>query len=264
MNRFFYLTAAVLLFSVGKTTIAANRILFLGMSAGGAPAIESTFEKLLRERLSMVPELNLIDYVETLRYQHIIDFKRYPTVSEKMVKNLQKIVPDSFIVIWGGIKHLGIKPIRQNIIGSAAEGELTVGLTVYHISRGAFLHSGDIKSSFRKNKGFVFFSPAEKVVSVTAADRVEITNKLIDDALSTATSIIVSILKSADMLQPIVQSGGDNDVNKTPSISDVFSVPSVDAPKIYEEKSVDVSTDKITEETIIPSSNENNSSTETK
>jgi hypothetical protein len=239
---------------------ATSKILFLGLSGEGAPSIEKTFDASLRERLSVVSDLKLIDYIETCRFQRLIDFTRYSTVSENLVKNLQKHLPDSLIVIWGAIKHLGIKPVRRKLLNASLHGTLTVGIHIYLLNQSTFLHSGTIESSFDKSKGTVFFSSVEKVTTVSASDREEIIRGLLDNALNKTTSIIVSVLKSTRLLQPGYISATE-ETYRPPSISDVFTVPSVEAPEVN-------GTPSITEETSDESSekqmNENNSATETK
>ncbi len=242
---------------------AIDRIVFIGLSGEGAPAIEQTFDRLLREQLTVIPDCAVADYVETLRYRKMIDFNRYPVVSEQFVTELQKLIPDAALIIWGSIKKMSIKPVRRTLINAIAEGELTVGLTVYNLTQGTFAYSGDVKGAAKKREGFVFFSSVDKVTHIPASDRAELTEQIVNDAVLASASIIRSILRSEN-LQFAGTVKGDTGKGRSPSISDVFTVPSVAPHEIQDNPPLITPDSGNTKKNVSPPPDKNKTSTGTK
>jgi hypothetical protein len=72
------------------------------------------------------------------------------------------------------------------------------------------------------------------LVHATARDRAELLEKLVNQAVENSGRIISAVAKSQTFKNT---KNSDVQQYKVPSISDVFSVPSVEAPNLDQEKS---------------------------
>ena len=253
----------IVLFFSSFRTFAVEKILFLGLSGEGAPAIEQTFDRVLRERLSVVPDFVVIDYIETLRCRKHTEFNDHPTVSEKMLNDLLPLLPDSVTIVWGSIKKLTLEPVRRKLITAAINAELTVGLSVYHLAERHFAYNGNVESFFKKQKGFVFFTPINETPPLGAAERTAIIDHLINDGATKSAGIISSLVRS-EQLRAASLPKQDSADGHAPSISDVFTVPSVEPPAISNLPVIESSDSIPFESSAPPADDKNKSSTGTK
>ena len=209
---------------------AGSEVVFIGLYGEGAPAVEKTYDRLLREHLSVLPQIHSADYIQAQRFANMIKFDTYPTVSENLVKSLITLASDTTLFVWGTIKKYRIKPIRKAFFFSKLKGELTIGLNMYSLSRGKYAYSGNVKAVTFKSKGMVGFRPVEKVVHISALDRAEILEELEYDAVQASGRMISAVVHS----ESFQTDKGETGVNtyEVPSMSDVFSVPSVDAQAV--------------------------------
>lgn len=206
-------------------------VVFIGLSGENAPAVEKTYDRLLRERLSVMPGIKAVDYLQTQRYREQINFEDYPTVSRVLVESLNKLVSDTTLFVWGTVKEYRISAIRKNLIGSALKGELTIGLNIYNSAHQTYAYAGNVKASVSKSKGLIFFSRLDRAVHISALDRTEMLEELESKAVANSARMISAITK-------IVEKGtrtADVEQYKVPSLSDVFSVPSMEAPTVKQE-----------------------------
>ena len=224
----FFLLFSVLILSPS----AAPRILFLGLSGEGAPAIEKSFDRMLRSRINTMPGMSVIGYDESQRHRRSLDLDRSGIISEEQLIALEERLPDSVMVIWAQIKKLAIVPLRRNLIRADIKGTMQTGLTVYNLSRKSFSYSGIVESVASKHKGFILFAPVELETHISAADREELIEKLVADAVAGCADIIESLRRSEQMTPEKVVPLTDTTTNRPPSISDVFAVPSVEAAEI--------------------------------
>ncbi len=219
--------------SFSHAIYAEEAILFLGFQGDNAPAIEETMDELLRERLSVIPGVKLVDYRETLRYRHDIDFDRFSTLPLYSVDGLNEVISDTVLVIWGSIKNLRIEAIRRHLIGSGFRGELVTSVSVYDLSSRRFSHIGDIHSEALKKKGFIFFTPPERAITATSTERTEISRDLMEKTITQITGILTSLARNRQDNSAGAPPGNpDGSTARAPSISDVFTVPSMEPAKI--------------------------------
>lgn len=246
-------------------TIAVDKILFLGLSADGAPAIEQTFDRLLRDRLSVDPGFAVIDYIETLRCRKHIGFNNHTTVSVNMLTGLNTMLPDSVLIVWGSIKRVALEQRRRKLIKAVINAELTVHLSVYNLVEGLFAYSGDIQCFLQKPKGFIFFTPVKETPPIGASQRAAIIDELIEDAAAKSAGIISSLVRSVQLRTAPLQARTDSANGRSPSISDVFTVPSVEPPVISNNPPIESRQDSTLSESRRPAGGGNNkSSTGTK
>jgi hypothetical protein len=217
-------------------------IVVIGMASGGAPAFEETFDKRLRENLSTMPDLFLVDYLQTQLYRQKIRFNEFPTVSRKLVESLKQYSSDSALFIWGQIKDYSVKGIRRRMIRGYIHGEIVVTLNIYSLRYKNYAFSGDIHVDAEKPKGFLFFGDAENEVLISGIEKNGIIDQLIDKAALQSSMIIAAIMRG-ERLHAAKESDAKNmSKYEVPSVSDMFTVPSVEAASINKTRKKPVTT----------------------
>jgi hypothetical protein len=215
----------------GPVIAAQNQLLFMGLTGQGAPASSRSFEQRLRNELSMLDRVTVVDYVETQRYREMADFNRYPATSEKMLQSLLKFIPDSMLIVWGSINNIELNPIRKNIFGAAIEGKLSVGIAIYNLQQRGYSYNGNVQSTITAKEHPIYFSPVKKVIHISASRRAALTDSLISLAVFNSIAVIESVLKNR--IRVDTNKDSINNVrSNAPSISDIFTVPSIEAAQI--------------------------------
>jgi hypothetical protein len=214
---------------------ASSDIVFLGVLGDDSPTMEKGFDKRLREVLSVSPEYRVTDYLESMEFKNRINFNDYPTVSRRLVESLRLYSNDSTIFIWASVKHLTLKPVRTWLVRARIDADIALTLTVYSLRFKEFSFIGDVHGSASKSKVFIFFYPLERGVHISALDRSEIVETLIDQAALQSATMITAVVRSE---KAKVARGPDTlEMKKTkePTISDMFNVPYAE-PKSLEKK----------------------------
>lgn len=246
--------------TVGIGTFA-REIVFVGLFGDAAPAIERTFEYKLRNELSVIQEATLSDYQQSQLYRHRINFLNYPTVSKQLVDELSLITSDSNLIIWGTVTTCQMKPQRTNLLFSEIKGELAITLSIYNLNRKAYAYTGTIRTTATLPKGPIFFADVAKNTTLSSVERTNLLEELMTEASQTSSEMIKAVLRNENLKAPVVSSKQEVDTYRVPSISDVFSVPSLKAQEIpaISPKSETDSTPPTTEK-----NSENRSQTKTK
>jgi len=208
-----------------------KEILFLGMAEEGAPAVSQSFDQLLRTRLSAEAGIRISDYENSLRYRERLSFSRYPTISSGQLVKLQQILPDSLLLLWGRVVSTEIKPERSKLIGSHYDAELKINLSIFNPEQKAFIFNGIITSQKTFPGPTILFSSVEKTATLNAVERSAIIGELLENASSKSASMITSIVQNNRKIKA-QETTPDKEPENSPSISDVFSVPSVEPQKI--------------------------------
>jgi hypothetical protein len=211
---------------------AGQDLVFLGVLGNDAPAIEKSFDRRVRDALSVNPDYRVWDYLESQDFRRRIGFDEFPVVSRRLVESLRSFSNDSTVLAWVTIKKFSMNPRRKWVFGSEIVGGIVLTLGVYSLRFRDFAFIGDVVCGATKGKDPVFFYPLERGTHITAIDRSEITSRLIDEAA----------YRSADMISAVVRSeknkaakGLDTmniEKNKEPSISDMFDIPSVEPASV--------------------------------
>lgn len=223
-----------------------SEIVFIGLTGEGAPAIEKSYDQLLRERLASSTQFQTADYLVVQNYKERIDFHRHPVVSKNLLNALQRFAHDSTIFIWGSVTEYRMKPVRRNLIGSFIEAKLAIHLNIYSLSNQRIAFSGEVRAKADKYKGINIFSPVGKVVHISGTDRSELLNELVKEAVRKSDLIISLVLKSDS---GNLEASGPEQQQYVPSLYDVFSMPSMEASVV--EDSVDepaIVEEEVTEE----------------
>lgn len=214
-----------------STSAGFNQILFLGINNRGAPALSKTYERMLRERLSTIPLLKVTDFEQTIRYKDYVKFQQYPTISISLLSKLQQILPDSIVLVWGDVAQKSISPSRKKIFGSVLNAQITTNLSIFNPAQNSYLFNGVIKSEKKFPGPWIYFASPQKNVLVNAQKRNELFHILLEEAAAKSASILSSIIQNKQTEDDTSKPSEDAQ-NNEPSISDVFSVPSVEAPEI--------------------------------
>jgi hypothetical protein len=204
----------------------------IGLTSGGAPAFEESFDKRLRENLSNFPELYTADYLQTVRYRSKIRFDEFPTVSRKLVESLKQYCSDSTVFIWGAVKNYSVRPVRKNLIQGVARGEITISLTMYSLRYKDYAFCGDVAYECEEPKGFVFFGPIDESMHIPGSQRAEITDKLVNGASQKSADLIMTVIRNELAHAEKEAGAGAMDSYQIPSVQDVFSVPSVEGASV--------------------------------
>jgi hypothetical protein len=240
-----YIPAIQLLLLITVSPLLARTVVFIGVNGSEAPAIEKTYDRLLRENLTITPDIQLVDFLQSERYKQQINFFNYPVVSKELVEKLSRFVEDTTFFIWGTVEKCQIKPARKFLFHSVLEGELVVSLTMYSLSDRAFAYSGVIKATYSKPKGIVFFRPVDQMTHISALDRTEILEKLEYSVVKNSCKMISAVIRS-----DLAHNGENVDINKynVKAVNSVMSVPVMPAKELPAEpgsvKSDDISTVK--------------------
>jgi hypothetical protein len=208
-----------------------QELVFIGLHETGSPALCRTFDKQLRYQLESVSGISLTASERTRYYSDLIRFSRNSTVDKERVALLEKSVTDSLLLLWMHDITTEIQPVRKHFWGCVLNGKCTVRLTLYDIASKVYLFNGVITTEVQLPTSPIFFSSPEKVVHISSSERTIINESLINKAVDKSVSIIKSLIRNNTSHKTLVRIP-EQKVDNTPSISDVFSIPSVEPLKI--------------------------------
>ena len=244
------IVALLLLIISSLTASAEHTVLFIGFFDQSHPALSSDFENKLREQLAVSQNIKLIDYIETQRYRNMVEFDRYPSLSQKLFANLDRYITDSSLILSGKIDKLSFTTVKKGLFRTAVEGELLISFTIFNLHQKRFAYSITIHGRSSRKKGRVFFGNIENVTTLSAAERHRMIDEMTTDAIRKSASTLDALVRSIQLKLPAPQNTKDAEVNNQPSISDVFTVPSVEAAKIDDESPDKTKSEDFTEDTI--------------
>lgn len=217
---------------------AGYEVVFIGLQGEGAPAVEKTYDRLLREHLSVMPEVNAADYLQSQKYAKMISFQDYPVVSKSLVEALEPIANDTTLFVWGTVKEFKITPQRKMLFWVKLKGELTIVLNMYTLSNRDYAYSGDVKAVAYKSRGMAGIGSLEKLVHISALDRAELLEKLEFEAVRISGQMISELCRKAlpgkKGVKDEVTAKADTSSGSanTSLISDLFDVSDVETKKI--------------------------------
>ncbi len=215
------------------------QLVYMGIIPGGAPSFEKQFDKNIREQISVISGVEVADFDVTENLKRKTDFQNSPEVTRSFIEKLMMVSTGKTLVVWGKITHFNIKPVRRLLLGVEAVGTLTLSLTMYSTDFREYAYLGDVTCEARIPKPPVWFRNVEKVTHITAADRSTLSQKLQQETAGKSADIISGVIrnqlvKSGDLRMDEVK------VKKVPSVSDLFDIPTVEAPDIGESGPVEI------------------------
>lgn len=233
MNNFLYNILIFLIFGVLNVVSEEIQIINFGNLAGRQPAIEKEFNHELEIRLSTVEGMYLMDRDKADLIKKRADFVNSPTLSKKLINSLRESADEKSLIVWCEIMDLSIKPKRKWGLGAEALGKMKVKLYMYSLYFGEYIYTGDIESQASKAKAPVFFRNVNKITHITSEERKELSDKMVVEILSKIENIVLSVSRS-ELIKTGVLLPEEVKKEKAPSVSDMFNIPSVEAPEIDE------------------------------
>lgn len=224
------------------TTSAGRDLVLLGFDGQRAPSAEKTYDRILREHLSVTPGLQLVDLTQSLRFKRIINFDTHSVLSKELIESLGKYVKDTTYFAWGTVREFKVSPKRKFFFQAQIKGELTIDLNLYSFLEHSFSYNGTIKAILYEDKGLIFFSPISRTIHVSALEQTEMLEKLEYEAVRKTCQIITATV-GCEIARNGVNTDGDKSTAK--AINEVLTTPSVETPEITKETvSSDTTIDK--------------------
>jgi len=213
----------------------AKDLVLLGFDGQKAPAVEKSFDRLLREQLAITQGIHLCDYIQSQRYRQQINFDNYPVISTEGIESIAKYVQDTTYFAWGTISELKLTPTRRYLFQGRIKAELSILFNIYSLSERKLVFAGNIQVTEYESKGLVFFMPVSKALHISVLEQTELLEKLEFDAVKKSCQIISAIIQSETS-----RNGGNVDTQKQneKAINDVTSTPSIEAPTVKKDSIV--------------------------
>ncbi len=216
------------------------KVAYLGLAEGESAAFSERFGEQIRDRLAVIEQVHLIDFLETQRLKERIRFEYFPTVSRDLVQKLKRFSGDSTLVVWGRVDELSIEPERRRLFGARAVASLKLVLTMYSLSFREYVFIGTAVSDTTHVLPPVFFQRVDKVSHIPAVERTEIMRELASAAARKAVHLVTAVVRSElAREEPIViEEVPDTQLEerKEPTLEDLFEIPSMEAPSVEQEQ----------------------------
>jgi len=215
------------------TIVNAKNLVILGFDGRKLPSAENSFDRILRQQLSVTPDAELTDDLKTRQMRHYVNFDDNHSLSIEDINTLRKYVTDSTYFLWGTLDEFKISPKRKFFFKAQIQGELSVELNLYNITEHKSSYSGKIKAVVAEDRGIVIFTPVGRSVHISAIDRTDILEKVENEAARKTCTIIAAAIRSDLARADFVQSKQNPsqvsaaDTVQTPGVSNDKTVPAV-------------------------------------
>jgi hypothetical protein len=211
------------------TTSAGRDLVLLGFNGQRAPAAEKTYDRILREHLSVTPGIQLIDQAQCQHFKRLINFDTHSVQSKDLIESLARYVKDTTYFAWGTVRELKVYPKRKYFFQAQIKGELSIDLTLYSFKEHSFSYNGTIKAVLYEDKGIIFFTPISRTIHISALEQTDMLEKLEYEAVKKTCQII-----SAAVGREIARNSANTDEGKgtAKAINEVLTTPNVAAPEI--------------------------------
>jgi len=213
----------------------AADVFFLGLEPGGAPALEETCERLIRENMATAHGVNLFSTIDTRQFMYQNGLERDVVLSSSLVRRLSENFPDSTYLVWGTFQNVTIEKKRRFLFSTVISGSARLTLHIYSIIFRDFAFAGDIDASAQINDRLFWLYPLEHD-PVSATKQATISNTLARVCARHTADLIVSLVKTSRREEEGTGEFIGAEQYKVPSISDVFTIPSVEAATIEEDE----------------------------
>ncbi len=205
----------------------------MGISPNQAPAIEKNLEEQLREGITVLSGVDIADYNDTEYLKRKNDFNANAVISRTFIQSLQSISATRMLVVWGRIDSYSVKAKRQALFGAKVEGKLRVTINMYSLRFRDHLYMGALESIAELPKPPVPFGNVEKNTHISASDREELSEDLIKQTVEKTSEILAGMVRNLISREGILPTPSRViQAKKMPSVSDLFDIPSVEAPDV--------------------------------
>lgn len=248
-------TVFILLGAALISIVNAGSVVVLGFNSEAAPSAGKSFDRVLREQLSVTPHVKLADLAQTQQMNHYIKFEDDYTVSAEDIQTLKKYVSDSTYFVWGTLGEFRTSVKRKYFFKAQIQGELSFDLILYALSGQKSSYTGTIKGTVTEDHGYVVFTPIRKAVQISALERTELLEKVENETASKACNII-----SAAIVSDIAKNEKKTVNDQSPASPDTVSsksspeIPDTNA-QVQTKDTVPQKTDSIPQDTASGSKN---------
>jgi hypothetical protein len=208
---------------------ASVDLLFVGVTEGGAPSFEKSFEVLLRDYFAVAPNIMLVDLNSIDRFRSKLGHGSIIPLDRANIEYMSRHGMDSTLIVWCTIRKYDLTVCRKRIFGSDLVGTAEIKVSMYFLRDKNYLYAGDVIANVHSRGPFLFFDNV-KETRPSASDVVSMTESLIKDATTKTMHMISAVISarlSGEVKTAAISEAGV-DRYKEPSLSDVFNVPSIE------------------------------------
>jgi hypothetical protein len=177
-------------------TLGASELLLLGFNGKRAPSIDKTFDKMMREKLVMMPGITLIDIEKTRQLNHHINFPENDLIAESHLESLRKYLNDSLYIVWGTLHEIVIEPKRKQFVKAQFSGRMQMDLHIYDFVEKRITYAGTLDASTSEDRGMIFLSPVKRDYHIGAAEHTRIMEMTLNDAVRICSRVIAATISS--------------------------------------------------------------------
>jgi hypothetical protein len=200
------------------------RVLFVGLAEGSIPSYENRFESLVREKILTKQIVTLYDNDDTRVLIEHNGFGDYTAISPGFIEALLRYQVDSTLIAWGRVKNFDIKTVRKGMWGAKIQGDLSMSIVLYNLNFAEYAFVGQIHTTTSIPTEAVYFTPVQKQSHISALQRNQVVDALVEDAATQAGHIIEAVVRHIAVREmPLIVT---EEAKNAPSLFDVFSVPS--------------------------------------
>jgi hypothetical protein len=209
----------------GNFTVA-----FIGLTPGGAPSFEESFNRDLQEKLSINQDVNTLDYATIQRLRGKLDFQNVSVVSPQLLSSLHSFCPDSTVFVWGTIENYSVRNAWLGLLHTQVKAEATMRIMVCSQTERPYAGSSAMVCTVAKPTGWFLIHPFTASSKVSAMDLAAAIGLLEKEAVDVSFKLVSSIIKNE--IQNPRRNQRTAGAKNSPNISDLFSVPSVEAASV--------------------------------
>lgn len=206
-------------------------LVFMGVIPGTAPEFEKRFEMLLQQHFVSIKEVSIKDFNDIRLLRLKTDFYNNPVITRYFAKYLREITNDNTLIVWVHIRSYSIEPMRRYLIGAHVYGSLRVTLSVYSLRFNQYVYINEIATEITKPLSLVFFKNVKTSSHITSSAREEIVDSLIEQTSEKISFELNGIIRTILIKSGLLMQAEPENVRE-PSVSDLFDIPSVEAPTI--------------------------------
>lgn len=208
-------------------TSGASELLLLGFNGKRAPSVDKTFDKMMRDKLVMIPDVALVDIEKTRQLNHHINFPENDLLAKTHLESLRKYLNDSLYIAWGTLHEIVIEPKRKQFVRAQFTGSMKVDLHIYDYVKKQLTFTGTLDASTSDDRGVVFVSPVKRAYHIDAAEYTRIAEMTLNEAVRVCSRVITATISSdnakAEHERMLEQNSGasikDSTKNETKSTS---------------------------------------------
>ncbi len=218
---------------------AEIEILFVGVSEGGAPSFEKSFEAMVLDQCAITHTLKQADPMAMERFRIKSDKGAIFPLDKANLEFMVRHGMDSTLLVWATIRSYSIAVERRRIFGSDIVGLASIQVSMYSLRDRYYLYAGEVKALVSTKGPMLFFDRANDA-RPSASELVRATELLTKKSSERTMRMIMAVIQSrvSATSKPDVVAAEGVERYKEPSLSDVFGVPSIEAQTVGDEEPI--------------------------